>query len=158
MFPHSTSAEHMKENIDIFDFALTDDEMTRSRALASSKCCFTMTLKEQETALSRCAPADWQGRTSSAVVAREVQPGDAPLLLAHIAHPFDGFQLRVAGPDGGLDALVEGLAGGGAVLARPAEVDLHRLGVVVGHLDLPAVAGDVGRQLMLHDVTGDVAQ
>jgi 2,5-didehydrogluconate reductase len=32
VFPRSTSAEYLKENIDIFDFALTDDEMTRIRA------------------------------------------------------------------------------------------------------------------------------
>lgn len=61
VFPRSTSAENMKENIDIFDFALTDDDMTRIRAIASSKCCFTMTLEEQETTLSRRAPCQLAG-------------------------------------------------------------------------------------------------
>jgi len=61
VFPRSTSAEHLKGSIDIFDFALTDDDMTRIRALDSGKCYFTMTLEEQETALSQRAPADWQG-------------------------------------------------------------------------------------------------
>ena len=91
VFPHSTSAEHMKENIDIFDFALTDDEMTRIRALASSKCCFTMTLEEQETALSRCAPC----RLAGGALLQQLWPGRFSQVMPRFFLPVSPTRLTV---------------------------------------------------------------
>ena len=48
----------MKENADIFDFCLTDDEMNQIRGLDRGKRFFTMSLAEQEANLSRFVPAD----------------------------------------------------------------------------------------------------
>lgn len=46
--PRSTNPEHQKQNIDIFDFALTDDEMAQIKALDQGKRYWTLTLQEQE--------------------------------------------------------------------------------------------------------------
>ena len=58
VFPKTTNIEHMKENIDIFDFELTDDEMNKIRSLDRGIRYFTMTLAEQEAHLSGFVPAD----------------------------------------------------------------------------------------------------
>ena len=58
VFPKTTNIEHMKENIDIFDFELTDDEMNKIRSLDKGIRYFTMTLAEQEAHLSGFVPAD----------------------------------------------------------------------------------------------------
>ena len=48
----------MKDNFNIFDFSLTDDEMTEIRKLDRGQRFFTMTLAEQEAHLSQFVPAD----------------------------------------------------------------------------------------------------
>ncbi len=58
VFPKTTNEIHMKENIDIFDFQLSDDEMKKIGKLDSGKRFFTLNLKEQEERLSRFVPAD----------------------------------------------------------------------------------------------------
>lgn len=58
VFPRSTNPVHIKENIDIFDFELTEEEMDSIRALDSDKRYFTMTLEEQEANLGNFVPAD----------------------------------------------------------------------------------------------------
>ncbi len=44
--PGSTNEAHIKENISIFDFSLTDEEMRRMRALDSEKRYFTRSFEE----------------------------------------------------------------------------------------------------------------
>lgn len=58
VFPKTTNPEHLRENIDIFDFALTDEEMGEIRALERGMRYFTLGLEEQETALSAFTPED----------------------------------------------------------------------------------------------------
>ena len=58
VFPRSTQPAHIRENFDIFDFALTSSEMDEIRALDKGKRFFTMTLEEQERNLSAFRPAD----------------------------------------------------------------------------------------------------
>lgn len=58
IFPKTTNPQHMKENLEIFDFALTDEEMTMIRGLDKGVRFFNMTLSEQEAHLSRFVPAD----------------------------------------------------------------------------------------------------
>ena len=58
VFPKTTNPKHMKDNFDIFDFELTDDEMNEIRALDSGKRFFNMTLAEQEANLGAWKPAD----------------------------------------------------------------------------------------------------
>ena len=58
VFPKTTNPAHMADNIDIFDFELTDDEMARVRALDCGRRYFTLGLEEQEAALSAFVPAD----------------------------------------------------------------------------------------------------
>ncbi len=58
IIPKSTNVQHMKENFDIFDFVLNDDEMIEIRKLDKGQRFFTMTLAEQEAHLSRFVPAD----------------------------------------------------------------------------------------------------
>ncbi len=58
VFPKTTDPEHMKQNIDIFDFELTDDEMARIGALDSGKRFFNVPLEEQERTLGAFVPAD----------------------------------------------------------------------------------------------------
>ena len=48
----------MKENFDIFDFSLTEDEMNRVRALDCGRRFFNMSLADQEKFLGGWAPAD----------------------------------------------------------------------------------------------------
>ena len=58
VFPKSTNPQHLKDNIDIFDFELTDDEMAKIAKLDCGKRYFTLNLKEQEAHLSAFTPAD----------------------------------------------------------------------------------------------------
>ena len=58
VFPRTTNPQHMKENFEIFDFALTADEMAEIRALDCGKRFFNMTLAEQEANLGAWHPAD----------------------------------------------------------------------------------------------------
>lgn len=58
IFPKTTNPQHMKENFDIIDFALTDEEMTMIRSLDKGVRFFNMTLSEQEANLGRFVPAD----------------------------------------------------------------------------------------------------
>ena len=58
VFPKSTNEIHMKENIDIFDFSLTEEEMKEISKLDCGKRFFTLNLKEQEEHLSRFVPLD----------------------------------------------------------------------------------------------------
>ena len=58
VFPKTTNPQHMKDNFDIFDFELTDDEMDEIRKLDSGKRFFNMTLSEQEKMLGSWSPAD----------------------------------------------------------------------------------------------------
>ncbi len=58
VFPKSTNSQHMKDNIDIFDFELTDEEMAKIEKLDCGKRYFTLNLKEQEAHLSAFTPAD----------------------------------------------------------------------------------------------------
>lgn len=58
VFPKTTNKEHMKDNFNIFDFELTNDEMNRIKALDKNQRYFTMTLEEQEKNLSQFTPAD----------------------------------------------------------------------------------------------------
>ncbi len=58
VFPKSTNPKHIQDNIDIFDFELTADEMGRIRALDKGVRFFNMSLAEQEAHLSAFTPAD----------------------------------------------------------------------------------------------------
>ena len=48
----------MKENFEIFDFELTDEEMEEIHDIDKNQRFFTMTLEEQEAHLSQFVPAD----------------------------------------------------------------------------------------------------
>ena len=58
VFPRSTNPVHIKENFEIFDFELTEDEMNTIRKLDSGKRFFNMTLEEQEKNLGSWKPED----------------------------------------------------------------------------------------------------
>ena len=58
VFPKSTNPKHIQDNIDIFDFELTTEEMDRIRALDKGVRFFNMSLEEQEAHLSGFIPAD----------------------------------------------------------------------------------------------------
>ena len=58
VFPKSTNPAHLKENIDIFDFELTEDEMNQIRELDKGVRFFNMSLSEQEAHLSQFVPED----------------------------------------------------------------------------------------------------
>lgn len=58
VFPRTLNPVHMKENFDIFDFELTNEEMDEIRALDNGKRFFTMTLEEQERNLGTWKPED----------------------------------------------------------------------------------------------------
>ena len=53
-----TNSEHLKDNIDIFDFELTEEEMKSIRALDKNKRYYTLNLQQQEAQLSQWKPAD----------------------------------------------------------------------------------------------------
>ena len=58
VFPKSSNPVHIKENIDIFDFELSEEEMNEIRQLDKGFRYYTRTLAEQEEALSQFVPAD----------------------------------------------------------------------------------------------------
>ena len=58
VFPKSTNIAHLRDNIDIFDFELTEDEMNKIRALDKGERFFNMSLSEQEAHLSQFVPED----------------------------------------------------------------------------------------------------
>jgi len=58
VFPKSSNPQHIKDNFNIFDFALTDDEMNEIRNLDKGLRYFNMLLSEQEKNLGRYHPAD----------------------------------------------------------------------------------------------------
>lgn len=58
VFPKTTNPQHMKDNIDIFDFSLTDDEMAKIDALDKDKRYFTVPLAQQEEMFKSFRPAD----------------------------------------------------------------------------------------------------
>jgi diketogulonate reductase-like aldo/keto reductase len=58
VFPKSTNPEHLKDNINIFDFELTEEEMKSIRKLDKNKRYYTLNLQEQEAMLSQWKPAD----------------------------------------------------------------------------------------------------
>lgn len=58
VFPKSTNPQHIKDNIDIFDFELTREEMEQIRSLDKGVRFFNMSLDEQEKHLGSFAPAD----------------------------------------------------------------------------------------------------
>ena len=58
IFPKSTNPQHIRDNFDIFDFALTDAEMERIASLDNGKRFYTATLEEQERNFANWAPAD----------------------------------------------------------------------------------------------------
>lgn len=58
IFPRTMNPVHMKENFEIFDFELTEDEMEEIKKTDKGVRFFNMTLKQQEQFLSSFAPAD----------------------------------------------------------------------------------------------------
>ncbi|MCR4871338.1 MAG: aldo/keto reductase [Atopobiaceae bacterium] len=58
IFPRATNPAHIADNMDIFDFALADDEMAQIKALDKGVRYFTMTLEQQEANLGGFVPAD----------------------------------------------------------------------------------------------------
>ncbi len=58
VFPKTTNPEHMKDNFDIFDFELTEDEMNQIRNLDQGKRFFNMSLADQEKNLGAWHPED----------------------------------------------------------------------------------------------------
>ena len=58
IFPKSTNPQHIRDNFDIFDFALTAEEMEKIAALDCGKRFYYATLEEQERNFSGWAPAD----------------------------------------------------------------------------------------------------
>ena len=57
VFPKTTNPQHMKDNFQIFDFELTDEEMDRINALDGRKRYYHSTLAEQER-FAQWTPAD----------------------------------------------------------------------------------------------------
>jgi len=58
IFPKSTNPDHIRSNFDIFDFELTEEEMSRIRGLDKGIRYFNMSLAEQEKTLGAFKPAD----------------------------------------------------------------------------------------------------
>lgn len=58
VFPKTTNPAHMKDNLDIFDFALTDDEMKQIDALDKGKRYFNVPLAKQKAMFENFTPAD----------------------------------------------------------------------------------------------------
>ena len=58
IFPKSTNPQHIRDNFDIFDFALTDDEMAQIRAMDRGRRFYTATLAEQERSFTAWRPED----------------------------------------------------------------------------------------------------
>lgn len=58
VFPKSSNPSHLKENIEIFDFDLTDEEINAIRSLDRNKRYYNLSLEEQEIQLSKWKPLD----------------------------------------------------------------------------------------------------
>ena len=58
IFPKSTNPQHIKDNFDIFDFELTEEEMEQIRAVDKNVRFFTVPLEQQETQFTAWAPED----------------------------------------------------------------------------------------------------
>ena len=58
VFPKSSNPKHIKENSEIFDFKLTDDEMKEIDKMGKRKRFFTMPLEQQEKNFTQWKPAD----------------------------------------------------------------------------------------------------
>lgn len=58
VFPKTTNIQHMRDNFDIFDFALTAEEMAEIEKLDCGKRFYNMTLEQQEASLGSWEPAD----------------------------------------------------------------------------------------------------
>lgn len=58
IFPKSTSPEHIRQNFDIFDFVLSDEDMAEIAALDNGNRFYTLTLEQQEAAMGSWKPAD----------------------------------------------------------------------------------------------------
>lgn len=58
VFPKSANPQHIKENRNIFDFSLTEEEMRQIRDLDKGIRFFNMSLEDQEARLGRFVPAD----------------------------------------------------------------------------------------------------
>lgn len=58
IFPKSSNPQHIKDNINIFDFELTDEEIASIRGLDKGIRFFNMSLADQEKNLGRFVPAD----------------------------------------------------------------------------------------------------
>lgn len=58
IFPKSTSPEHIRQNFDIFDFILSDEDMAEIAALDNGNRFYTLTLEQQEAAMGSWKPAD----------------------------------------------------------------------------------------------------
>ena len=58
IFPRAMNPVHIKENMEIFDFDLTNDEMDEIKAMDRNMRFFNMPLEEQEEMLGKFKPAD----------------------------------------------------------------------------------------------------
>lgn len=58
IFPKTTNPKHMKDNFDIFDFELTDEEMNAIRKLEETRRFYNVSLEDQERTLGAWKPAD----------------------------------------------------------------------------------------------------
>ena len=58
IFPKSTNLQHIKDNMDIYDFALTEDEIQKIRNVDKDVRFFNMSLAEQEAHLGQFVPAN----------------------------------------------------------------------------------------------------
>lgn len=58
VIPKTLNTEHMAQNIDVFDFELTEGDMESIANMDSGTRYFTVTLEQQENSLSRFVPAD----------------------------------------------------------------------------------------------------
>lgn len=58
VFPKTTNPEHMAQNIDIFDFELSTEDMAKIASLDRGERFYNATLEEQERTLGAWAPQD----------------------------------------------------------------------------------------------------
>ena len=58
VFPKSSNPKHIKENSEIFDFNLTNEEMAEINKLGKTKRFFTMPLEDQEKNFKSWTPKD----------------------------------------------------------------------------------------------------
>lgn len=58
VFPKTTNIQHMRDNFDIFDFELTEEEMAEIKKLDCNKRFYNMTLEQQEASLGSWQPED----------------------------------------------------------------------------------------------------